>query len=504
MKVLIYLAGTGLGASDGQHLDMAISELKKGNEVFIINCDETIGLCTNNPGNNPLVCQICKHFRKKNLRKMAPKGCEIHQMKEYTDEIDKAKLPKFDYSSCEELKNITYKGIDIGYGVMSSYISLTRNLYPAINSESKVYFDALIEEQLVSLKVLEKLNEENHFGLVIFQNGRGAQFRPFLNFCQREKINFWCTEDWGYNRKHNFTNNYWNTTPHDLDARSNQFLDCWESSKENDEQKVFIGKRFFENRRNAKPAGDKVYVKDQIEGTLPNDWNPNKDNIVIFNSSEDEFAAISHAVDKEKVFLNQLEGIRTIVEHYKDDTSKHFTLRIHPNLKDVPYKYHTDLYKLNYPNLTVIPGSSSVSTYTLMDEADKVVVFGSTAGIEAAYWNKPVICLGPSMYKGLGVVYLPKQIEEIWKLLETKNLPSLKNDNVLKYGYFWLSDNHERTEHISIDVVKIKVGKHNPLCFEYQKLFGSNYLYIWFMGLVDKVLALRFPAQFRKLPNKEA
>ena len=57
----------------------------------------------------------------------------------------------------------------------------------------------------------------------------------------------------------------------------------------------------------------------------------------------------------------------------------------------MPYKYHTDLLKLGekYPNMTVIPGGSSLSTYALIDRADVVVVWGSTTGAEAVYHGKP-------------------------------------------------------------------------------------------------------------------
>ena len=96
---------------------------------------------------------------------------------------------------------------------------------------------------------------------------------------------------------------------------------------------------------------------------------------------------MSKEFDDGAFFPSQIEGIKSIVEHYKHDKTKHFTLRVHPNLKKVSYKYHLDLYNLNYSNLTVVRSNSPISTYALMDAASKIIVFGSTTGIESVYWK---------------------------------------------------------------------------------------------------------------------
>ena len=93
---------------------------------------------------------------------------------------------------------------------------------------------------------------------------------------------------------------------------------------------------------------------------MPEGWKDDVENIVIFNSSEDEFAAVSKEFDDAAFFPSQIEGIKSIIEHYKHDKTKHFTLRVHPNLKKVSYKYHLDLYNLNYSNLTVVRSDSPI------------------------------------------------------------------------------------------------------------------------------------------------
>ena len=39
------------------------------------------------------------------------------------------------------------------------------------------------------------MQNKYHFELMVFQNGRGAQLKPFLNYCQNEKIDFCDVEE---------------------------------------------------------------------------------------------------------------------------------------------------------------------------------------------------------------------------------------------------------------------------------------------------------------------
>lgn len=502
MKVLIYLAGVHLGCSNGQHLDKAINEVKKGNEVFILNCDNSIGLCIDNPGHNPLYCRMCVHYQKADMKAFMPKGVERHWIHEFVNSIDEKDIPTFKYNTAKELRALNFHGVDVGLGAMSSYISLTRNLNPQIDDESRSYFDALLREQVITTLVLEKLQEEYHFDVVIFQNGRGAQFKPFLNFCQTRKIDFLCTED--MRLPYNYENNFWCDTPHSISAYTQLYQKCWDTSKDDAEKREQLARSFFEKRRNAVFSGDKIYTKDQVTGLMPEDWQNNVENIVIFNSSEDEFAAVSHEFDKLAFFPSQLEGLKTILEHYKEDKSKHFTLRVHPNLMNIPYKYHQDLYHLGYKNLTVIPASSPISTYSLMDAADKIIVFGSTTGIESVYWGKPVICLAAAFYRDFGIVYHPERLDELWEMIDTYELPCLYNDKVLTYGYFYMGGNHQRTKYVNIDIYNKKFWGKHLTCFKYQKLFKSNFLYALVTTIVERYLRMNFPAKYRKLPQKEA
>lgn len=504
MKTFVYIAETWLYSSTGIHLDIILQEIEKGNEVFVLNCDHTIGGCMENPNWNPAFCKLCMALQRKEMKHILPKGVEQHWMKEYTSKVKEEELPVLSYNNAQELRALKFHGIDIGMGVMSTYISQTRNLNPEINEESRLYFDALIREQVLTAIVFERLYDEQKFDLVVFQNGRGSQFKPILNICQNRKINFICTEDMCDGQGHTFFNNFYNDIPHSMGANHKRYEECWEQAGIPEKEREKIARSFFENRRNAVFAGDTIYVKDQVQGTMPEGWRTDVENIVIFNSSEDEFCAVSKEFDDAAFFSSQIEGIKKIVEHYKDDETKHFTLRVHPNLKKIPYKYHTDLYNLDYPNLTVIRGDSIVSTYSLMDAADKVIVFGSTAGVESVYWGKPVICLAAAYYKFMEVTYNPRTLEELWLLIDASQLVCRYNEKVLHYGYYYMSNQHERPRYVRMDRVRMHLGGHVFQCYEYQKIFGSNFLYAFLIQSWHRFWMDKYPAKFKSLPLKEA
>ena len=485
-NVLVYSTG-GQGLQEASQREEAIVEKKKGNNVIFLCCDETLGHCLDNPLGSKGLCKMCKFLQKSRAKKYGLSN-EFHFIGEYlSKEMEiKAMDSIFDYSTMDELKSIVYDGVEIGYGAVSTYVSLTRNM-SYITPEIKKYLDHLLSIQIKHIEILKEIFKRINPELVYFLNGRFSQYKPLLGVSQLYNINFVCTEGLmfadGEIKKDYFHNNIAHDMKQNTDHYNKFWYDCDDKSL-----RESVGRLFFENRRFGKYAGDKIYTLAQQQGKMPSHWDNSKYNIVIFNSSEDEFFSVSKEVDSFSLFKSQLEGIETIINHYKDDPSKHFYLRIHPNLNGIPYSYHTDLYNFNYTNLTVIPGTSDISTYALMDAADKVIVFGSTMGVEAAYWKKPVICLGYALYNLLNVVHLPKTQNELWEMIENKNLPLLEYDNALKYGFYYMSEEHPKFKEVQMSLVEIKVANIKRTVLSYQEIFGSHLLYFLVVRQLNRIL----------------
>lgn len=464
-KVLIYSISL-YGNEEAMALQAAKDHISQGDNVLYLSCDESLCGCKLNPLFKYNQCKICSFLQKKRMKKLLPSGITQKKLKDYSDMHSAEHILnfKYAYTNIQELKSLIYRGVKIGYAALSTYISLTRNLDAKFVGKVKLYIDTLLKHQiLLTDSIIHVLNDYKP-DLIYFFNGRFVEYRPLLDLAQLYNIEFVVTENVKCPPNCVRRNLFHNSIPHDAYACNEKYEFMWNSYKDPVEREK-IARSFYVNRRDAVFAGDKIYVKDQQKGLMPPHWDNSKGNIVIFNSSEDEFCSINERIDSERVFPTQIEGICTIAEHYKNDKSKHFWLRVHPNLKGLPFHYHQDLYKLNYSNLTVIPADSPISTYSLMDAASKVVVFGSTTGVEATYWGKPVVCLVFSYYNPLHVVHTPKSVEELWTLIDNPNLPCLFNENVLKYGLFPMS------------AQKMDDNKDFPMDYEIYAFFGKK-LYV--------------------------
>lgn len=502
-KVLIYSISIP-SYEEAMALQEALSHNAAGDSVLYLSCDDKLQGCTRNSLLNASRCRMCSWMQKKRISKLLPENIEKKTLRDYFEASSERNIAelKFEYYSIADLKSITYRDVKIGYAALSSYISLTRNLDVVFDGEVKRYVDSLLLHQVRLTDTIIKVLEEFQPDCICFYNGRFPEYRPLLDLAQLYGIDYVVTENRRFAPNHVRRDIYYNSIPHDAEAYVAKYKQLWREFPNLDERER-LARSFYENRRNAVFSGEKIYVKDQQKGLMPDKWNKDRENIVIFNTSEDEFCSINEQVDVERVFPTQMDGIKAIVEHYRNDINKYFWLRIHPNLSGIPFRYHQDLYKLDYPNLTVIPAESAISTYSLMDAASKVIVFGSTTGVEATYWGKPVICLGYSYYKQLGVVHTPKNVDELWPLIDNPNLPCLYNENVLVYGLHNMSaEQYNDNESFSMDYKiynvfgkKLEIPMYRNYYFHSHLLTGLIELAGWKIGgWIDR------KKEFKKIP----
>lgn len=482
-RILIYSVCEDIVA-----LELAIDNIEKGNEVFLLECDHILKNCQHNRSGLRFMCGHCYHSMHNVIKKLKlDKKAKLLQLSKVitSDDLQEANNFKIDFDSVQELKDLRYKGAQLGYGAFSNYVSFSRNVMPNITEDFKNYIRHLIKKEIIVFNAIERLHNRLHFDQIVFHNGRFAQFKPFLEFAKINGIDYVATEVINDNGKI-LKDLFYNDIPQSIHYWANNIKRNWEMA--DPVERESIARSFFDKRRKGIPAGDKVYIKGQHSGEMPDDWNNEVENITIFNSSEDEFYAVSSDYDSYLLFPNQYEALKTLFEHYKNDETKHFYLRIHPNLTNVPYKSHRALYGLKYKNVTIIPPDSPISSYSLLDFSDKIIIFNSTIGVEAAYWGKPVISLSKFLYWELGFLYHPDTIDDIWPLVDNKILPVSYNDNVLKYAYWLLKKNYPAIEHIPYCFVGTFLGHvfNKPTIM---KFLGSYKLNVLIKALYDRYVS---------------
>lgn len=416
----------------GELLDEAVKLSKvQGNKVYFLNCAGVNRMCGYNQGGSNLYCKWCSFCTKKVIKKY---DTITYFPLSHFGEKKKYKCPSF--QNADELRFLTYRDVQVGLGIMSSYITLTRNMNPKMDIATKNYFQKHVIQNMAFTDALYRAIAELKPDVIYSYNGRFEENRAVYDIGMRLGLETVMQEDYT-----NLTNlkkykvAFVNCLPHKITERSRLFKYTWEHYNLNEEEKIQLGHSFYKKRRGGQRSGDvKIYVAGQKEGLAPI-FDKSKINIAIMNSSEDEYAAVGDEWDKLKMFRTQYEGIKYLLEH--SPKNFHYYLRIHPNLMHIPYKYHHQLLELGeiYNNITIIPGNSEYSTYAIMESCDKVVGFGTTMCIESSYWGKPSILLGPAVFYYDDVCYVPQTPEEAIKLLGMDLTPKW-NENILKFGAY--------------------------------------------------------------------
>ena len=336
---------------------------------------------------------------------------------------------KFD--DVETLMKVKYDNFDIGLAVSSSIISLIRDPNPDVKKYRSI-FNHYLRDALSLYFSLKNHFIEEKVELVYLFNGRFAYMRAAIRAAESLGIDYY-THEVGPSIDTYLT--FKNALPHSLQYAYDDMMAFWEAA--DPETREEIGASFYEDQQKGNVLS-KIYhfTKKQKTGLLPEEWDNAKENISIFNSSEDEFAAIGEEW-KKGVYPSQYTGIQKIVTHFADKPNFHIYLRVHPNLGTASPAIVKELYNIQAPNFTIIAPDSPISTYQLAASSDKVLTFSSSVGIEAVYRGTPGIILAENFYKRTGSTYNPETHEEVIELLSTMDLPVKDKTGALIYGY-WL------------------------------------------------------------------
>jgi hypothetical protein len=409
-------------------LELIQLHLDQGDTVYHFVCDMHLLSCDFNPNGDLLKCISCKSKRTKGQELLINKGSynEI-KISKFADKAISDK-PLLHFDSIAELRNYKIDNFEIGDAALSSLVSIVRDPEPDLQ-----VFHVMLSKIILSAHYCYHLfqSELQAYSIDIFYNfnGRFATNRAALRASQKKDISVLIHE-----RGHNFSTYelFDNVLPHEIIPFINRASDSWENHPDV-ENKNKIAHDFYKNRVNGKDQGWVSFTKNQKKGLLPEKWDETADNIVIFNSSEDEYVSIGKDWD-----IGFFESQNTLILKLMNDprlSEKKIWVRLHPNMKTMAKKYLEKTYNVLTGSIEVIMPESQINSYDLMNAAQKIITFGSTIGIEATYWGKPSILLGPSFYKAFEATHNPESYEELVTLLLDKDLKSLPQVNTLPYGF---------------------------------------------------------------------
>lgn len=400
-------------------------------EIYYLTCSNTFDACYFNPNSKPEICYLCKTGKKNSLNLIDGKFNHII-IDDLILEADRATSKKFvdDIQSVDF--DLKYENYEVGASALSTYISKTRDrdLEMVENSFTK----ELIYNGVVLYSALKRFCNDQHIDAIYNFNGRHIYNRAAMDVGLALKIPMYNVE---LPRVGGAIEHFEGVLPHTIAYKQKLFNEAWEMPDISEEDKTKIASEYFENRRSGRKVNAMSFTEDQLKNNLPDDVDYSKGTVVLYTSSDDEFAAIGEEFAN-PYFEDQNEGIFYVSKLFNQKfPDKNLIIRIHPNFAGVNYDYAKKINELKgkYPNVYLVEPESKVDSYALMDIAEKIITFGSSITTEATYWNKPVIMLGRSFFSGMEIAYEPNQIEELEGHIRN-NIPAKPNTGSLKFGYY--------------------------------------------------------------------
>jgi hypothetical protein len=284
-----------------------------------------------------------------------------------------------------DLQALKYENFDVGMGVISSLISLTRDPHFDRTKYGGLLV-ALGRDAMRLYRLTEALARETAADIVILFNGRVASTRAIRRACEDMDLRYIVHERGSSRAKYALFDR---ATPHQP-AAIRRWVDDWWSYSGDAEAN---GRAFFERRRQNVATSWYSFTGKQDAGRFPP--RDERMRVTFFTSSNDELIAIGDELPPDTPFCEQAFAIRAVGEACRE-RGYEFVVRFHPNTPSGVQELTAAAYEVTP---AVIPPASEVDTYALMDSSDIVFTQNSTAGIEAAASGKPVFYTGRNLFE---------------------------------------------------------------------------------------------------------
>lgn len=416
-------------------LELVQKHLHRGDHVTVMTCVEDVPSCRVNIDHEAGACRQCVNARFEGLELLDTSRGELTVVR-LGDVLADAGTPVTigaRFENLDQARDLTVDDWDLGLAACSTAISAFRDSELATPRAQQAW-GRLVEAGNRSFQATQELLRQHQIDRVYVYNGRDILARGVFRAAQQADVEV-CVHERG--RGNDRYALYFDRLPHEREGLHKAMLAAWDDADPVEREKV--GSSFYEKSRAGVDQRWTSFVTDQEPGLLPPNWDPERKNVVIFNSSEDEYAAIGPAW-KNPLYDSQADGARQIATSLLGDGSDiSVWVRMHPNLAGVDNASTRAYHALTKVGVGLIESTSEISSYSLVDAADVVVSFGSTVGIEATYWGTPSVQLGPSYFGYLNATHRPASHDDAVQLIRSVP-PVADRTDALKYGHYRLTE----------------------------------------------------------------
>jgi hypothetical protein len=328
-----------------------------------------------------------------------------------------------------DIINYKYKQAEIGLGVASSLNDLINNNRITEN-ELNQFANKMINSAKKIFNISIKSIKKNQPHVLYTFNPRFANTRPIYEAAKILKINI---------------NTY--EVPIDINKYSISKYSIFDGYNVSKDMKIFWIKGCKEKEKIAKSyyiGLKKVFFANSYNinsNFRINDFfDNNKINIIFFPSSIHETYALGDLYPH-SIFESQIEALNYLVELALSNKNINLILRLHPILKQKSKEEQQFWTKYqSIKHIKTISYEDDVSSYDLIEKSDKIIVYHSTIGIEAAYYKKEVMAIGTPWWVGLKCIFHPSNKSEISDYIFSKIEYEYDFSESLIFAYYYLEN----------------------------------------------------------------
>ena len=407
--------------------------LEQGDGVTFIICDAALGCCEINPKHDFAQCVQCFGRAREGIKRLS-RPVRVLRLSELIVQAKEAMtalqvLPK-SYGSFAELYQLKVQNFDLGAAVLSTLNSHLEDPDPDPSVHHELTW-SILSAAYAAYSALDRYLSKNVCDLFYLLNGRIANFRAALRACQRHGVRCLVHERGSDLNSYTLAEN---TMPHDP-SHVKKYFAATLAKAESLEQKEVIARQFYSERREGKIANWVSFTEQQVRGSVPEGWLESPVRIAAFSSTESEFACLREFFPQ-PIHASQAEGFERIIHDLaRNQFNGIFVVRIHPNSAGTKADFTERLRALPYAFFRIIAPDDKVDSYALLQTAQKILSFGSTMGIEGAYWGVPSIVARWAAYQDLGSTYNPTSHAELMDLL-LRPLDPKPIAGAIDYGFY--------------------------------------------------------------------
>lgn len=441
--------------------DLAVSSIfgkffqLKGHEVSVLFCGGSLPCCGWNEFGNgtikdnfmPLTFDIDKTRRCRScyreINEIFPRlKIQLNNLNDYINKKHLVNAENF-VDSCLEKKNLTkkiiYNGVKVSEHAYSS--TLRKLLRGTLNNDD--YSVAIYRRFLISsvmyVDLLEKFVKQEKPTKIICNHGIYLEHGVLIDFCKVHNIHA-IVYGFPY-RRNTIMASHYDTYHRDCLSEPNL---RWEKVDLSDSKLKILD----------------TYMKSKVSGGRDNvNYHPNpiiKKEILFkelgINKNEKYDCLLTNTLwdaqifYKSNIFKNMLEWIYETIDQYKNINDRKLIIRIHPaeskagrTTNQPVFQEIANKFPILPKNVKVIKPESDLSTYTLVENSNLTIVYGTNAALEVAYRGIPMIIAGESKSRGKNLGYDVLNKEDYFRILNLGFIEKYNSQQVMdrarKYCY---------------------------------------------------------------------